>query len=251
MMRHRMIVPVARCTAGRRASFGCSRGRMVVYVPSRWSCSSSFRCCISSCRRTARSICRTTAVTLIGKIMCYAIVALAMDLIWGYTGILSLGHGLFFALGGYAMGMYLMRSIGHDGVIPERPAGLHGVPRLEGTIPGTGASPTTSGMRRCWWCWCPGCSRFVFGFFAFRSRIKGVYFSIITQALTYAFMLLFFRNDTGFGGNNGFTDFKRILGLSDHRAGDAHGAVRAHRRRAARAFCCSAAGSSRPSSAAC
>ena len=85
----------------------------------------------------------------------------------------------------------------------------------------------------------------MFGFFAFRSRIKGVYFSIITQALTYAFMLLFFRNDTGFGGNNGFTDFKRILGLPDRRAGDAGGAVRAHRRRAARLRCCSAASSSR------
>ncbi len=152
------------------------------------------------------------SVTLIGKIMCYAIVALAMDLIWGYTGILSLGHGLFFALGGYAMGMYLMRSIGRDGVyhsdLPDFMVFLDWK-----------AYP---------WYWSftdhflyaallvvlvPGVLAFVFGYFAFRSRIKGVYFSIITQALTYAFMLLFFRNDTGFGGNNGFTDFKRILGF--------------------------------------
>src|SRR5438552_10047380 len=152
-------------------------------------------------------------VSLAGKIMCYAIVALAMDLIWGYTGILSLGHGLFFALGGYAMGMYLMRSIGHDGVyhsdLPDFMVFLDWK-----------AYP---------WYWSftdhflyaallvvlvPGVLAFVFGYFAFRSRIKGVYFSIITQAMTYAFMLLFFRNDTGFGGNNGFTDFKRILGFS-------------------------------------
>ena len=97
----------------------------------------------------------------------------------------------------------------------------------------------------------PGILAFVFGFFAFRSRIKGVYFSIITQALTYAFMLLFFRNDTGFGGNNGFTDFKRILGFPDHRAGDARRAVRDHRRRAARLPAASAARSCTPSSAAC
>jgi urea transport system permease protein len=151
-------------------------------------------------------------VTLLGKILCYAIVALAMDLIWGYAGILSLGHGLFFALGGYAMGMYLMRSIGRDGVyksdLPDFMVFLDWK-----------AYP---------WYWSftehfayalllvvlvPGALAFVFGYFAFRSRIKGVYFSIITQALTYAFMLLFFRNDTGFGGNNGFTDFKRILGF--------------------------------------
>src|SRR5271155_1274205 len=151
-------------------------------------------------------------VTLIGKIMCYAIVALAMDLIWGYTGILSLGHGLFFALGGYAMGMYLMRSIGHEGVyqsdLPDFMVFLD--------------------WKKYPWYWSftdhfwyaamlivlvPGLVALIFGFFAFRSRVKGVYFSIITQALTYASMLLFFRNDTGFGGNNGFTDFKRILGF--------------------------------------
>jgi len=150
-------------------------------------------------------------VTLGGKIMCYAIVALAMDLIWGYTGILSLGHGVFFALGGYAMGMYLMRSIGHDGVYKSDLADFM-------VFLDWKAYPWYwSFTDHFWYCallvvLVPGLLAFVFGFFAFRSRIKGVYFSIITQALTYAFMLLFFRNDTGFGGNNGFTDFKRILG---------------------------------------
>jgi urea transport system permease protein len=152
------------------------------------------------------------AVSLIGKIMCYAMCALAMDLIWGYTGILSLGHGLFFALGGYAMGMYLMRQIGTDGnyksELPDFMVFLDWK-----TLP---------------WHWyfsdsfiatlllvvlAPGLLALVFGYFAFRSRIKGVYFSIITQAMTFAFMLLYFRNETGFGGNNGFTDFKRILGV--------------------------------------
>ncbi|WP_454907353.1 urea ABC transporter permease subunit UrtC [Variovorax gossypii] len=152
------------------------------------------------------------AVALVGKIMCYAICALAMDLIWGYTGILSLGHGLFFALGGYMMGMYLMRQIGRDGNyksdLPDFMVFLDWK-----TLP---------------WHWTfsdsfiatlilivavPGLIAFVFGFFAFRSRIKGVYFSIITQAMTFAAMLLFFRNETGFGGNNGFTDFKRILNI--------------------------------------
>ena len=142
-------------------------------------------------------------VRLLGKIMCYAICALAMDLIWGYTGILSLGHGLFFALGGYVMGMYLSRQ-------------------------SVGAEELFLAWKELPWFWAlsdsfiatfilifavPGVVAFVFGWFAFRSRIKGVYFSIITQALTYAAMLLFFRNETGFGGNNGFTDFKQILGM--------------------------------------
>jgi urea transport system permease protein len=153
------------------------------------------------------------AVTLAGKIMCYAIVALAMDLIWGYTGILSLGHGLFFALGGYAMGMYLMRSIGHDGVYKSD------LPDFMVFLDWKAYPWYWSFTEHFWYAallvvLVPGLLAFVFGFFAFRSRIKGVYFSIITQALTYAFMLLFFRNDTGFGGNNGFTDFKRILGFS-------------------------------------
>jgi urea transport system permease protein len=153
------------------------------------------------------------AVALIGKIMCYAICALAMDLIWGYTGILSLGHGLFFALGGYAMGMYLMRQIGRDG-------------NYKSDLPDF---MVFLDWKELPWHWTfsdsfiatlvlivavPGIVAFVFGYFAFRSRIKGVYFSIITQAMTFAAMLLFFRNETGFGGNNGFTDFKRILGIA-------------------------------------
>ncbi|WP_313571701.1 urea ABC transporter permease subunit UrtC, partial [Comamonas terrigena] len=152
------------------------------------------------------------AVRLLGKIMCYAICALAMDLIWGYTGILSLGHGLFFALGGYVMGMYLMRQIGTDG-------------SYQSSLPDF---MVFLDWKEYPWHWAlsdsfvatvilvlavPGVLAFVFGWFAFRSRIKGVYFSIITQAMTYAAMLLFFRNETGFGGNNGFTDFKRILGM--------------------------------------
>ena len=151
------------------------------------------------------------AVALLGRIMCYAICALAMDLIWGYTGILSLGHGLFFALGGYVMGMYLMRQIGRDGSygsdLPDFMVFLdwkelpwHWL--LSGSFAATLILVVVV----------PGLVAFVFGYFAFRSRIQGVYFSIITQALTYAAMLLFFRNETGLGGNNGFTDFKRILG---------------------------------------
>ena len=152
-------------------------------------------------------------VTLIGKIMCYAIVAVAMDLVWGYTGILSLGHGLFFALGGYAFGMYLMRQIGRDG-------------QYQSSMPDFMVFLDWKEFPWHWWMsdhfwWCallvvavPGLLAFVFGFFAFRSRVRGVYFSIITQALTFAAMLLFFRNNTGFGGNNGFTDFKRILGYT-------------------------------------
>src|SRR5215831_6360001 len=149
-------------------------------------------------------------VTLIGKIMCYAIVALAMDMIWGYTGILSLGHGLFFALGGYAMGMYLMRSIGRDGVYQSD------LPDFMVFLDWKNYPWYWSFTDHLWYAallvvLVPGLLAFVFGYFAFRSRIKGVYFSIITQALTYAAMLLFFRNATGFGGNNGLTDFKRIL----------------------------------------
>jgi len=150
-------------------------------------------------------------VTLLGKILCYAVVAVAMDLIWGYAGILSLGHGLFFALGGYAFGMYLMRGIGRDG-------------SYQSDLPDFMVFLDWKALPWFWWnsdsfLWSlflvvavPGLLAWIFGYFAFRSRIKGVYFSIITQALTYAAMLLFFRNETGFGGNNGFTDFKRILG---------------------------------------
>ena len=152
------------------------------------------------------------AVALVGKIMCYAICALAMDLIWGYTGILSLGHGLFFALGGYMMGMYLMRQIGRDGNyksdLPDFMVFLDWK-----TLPWHWTFSDSFVATLVLIVAVPGLIAFVFGFFAFRSRIKGVYFSIITQALTFAAMLLFFRNETGFGGNNGFTDFKRILGI--------------------------------------
>ena len=151
-------------------------------------------------------------VSLLGKILCYAICALAMDLIWGYTGILSLGHGLFFALGGYAMGMYLMRQIGRDGQyrmdMPDFMVFLNWK-----TYPWHWTFSDNFVFQMAMVVLAPALLAFVFGFFAFRSRIKGVYFSIITQALTFAAMLLFFRNETGFGGNNGFTDFKRILDL--------------------------------------
>jgi urea transport system permease protein len=151
-------------------------------------------------------------VTLVGKMMCYCVVALAMNLIWGYTGILSLGHGVFFALGGYAFGMYLMRMIGHEGQYQSD------LPDFMVFLDWKAYPWYWSFTDHFWYSallvvLAPAILAFVFGFFAFRSRIKGVYFSIITQAMTFAFMLLFFRNDTGFGGNNGFTDFKRILGF--------------------------------------
>ena len=150
----------------------------------------------------------TYAITLLGKIMCYALVAVAMDLIWGYGGILSLGHGLFFALGGYAFGMYLMRQASGAG-LPEFMVFLDWK-----ELPWFWLGSDSFGWAAVLVIALPAAVAFVFGYFAFRSRIKGVYFSIITQALTYAAMLLFFRNETGFGGNNGFTDFKRILGYS-------------------------------------
>jgi len=152
-------------------------------------------------------------LTLIGKFMCFAILALAMDLIWGFGGILSLGQGLFFALGGYAFGMYLMREIGLDGVykspLPDFMVFLDWK-----AYPWYWAGTDSFGFALALTVLVPGLVAFVFGWLAFRSRIKGVYFSIITQALTFAAMLAFFRNDMGFGGNNGFTDFKRILGYS-------------------------------------
>jgi len=152
------------------------------------------------------------AVALLGKFMCYALAALALDLVWGYAGILSLGHGLFFALGGYAHGMYLMRAIGQDGVYQSN------VPDFMVFLNWQDYPWYWTFTEHFWYAMLlvvlvPGVLAFLFGYFAFRSRIKGVYFSIITQALTFAAMLLFFRNDTGFGGNNGFTDFKRILGF--------------------------------------
>src|SRR3954465_10827899 len=155
----------------------------------------------------------TQTIPLLGKFLAFGIAALAMDLLWGYAGILSLGHGLFFALGGYGMGMYLMRSMAGEGVyrsaLPdfmvfldwkELPWYWHGFQHF-GFAAGV---PLLV----------PGALALVFGWFAFRSRIRGVYLSIVTQALTYAAMLLFFQNATGFGGNNGLTDFKHLLGRS-------------------------------------
>jgi urea transport system permease protein len=154
------------------------------------------------------------AVTLVGKYLCYALLALAVDLVWGFCGILSLGHAAFFALGGYAMGMYLMRQIGTRGV--------YGHPVLPDFM-------VFLNWKELPWFWhgfdmfwfaalmvmlVPGVLALVFGWLAFRSRVTGVYLSIITQAMTFALMLAFFRNDMGFGGNNGFTDFKDILGFN-------------------------------------
>jgi len=155
----------------------------------------------------------TFTVTLVGKYLCYAMLALAVDLVWGYCGILSLGHGAFFALGGYAMGMHLMRQIGDRGV--------YGNPLL----PDFMVFLNWSELPWYWWGFSsfpfamlmvvlvPGLLAFAFGWFAFRSRVTGVYLSIITQALTYALLLAFFRNEMGFGGNNGLTDFKELLGF--------------------------------------
>ena len=152
-------------------------------------------------------------IPLIGKFLCFALVGLAMDLVWGYTGVLSLGHAVFFSLGGYAMGMYLMRAIGTEGVyrseLPDFMVFLDWK-ELPWYWRGFDHFAFAAGMALI----VPGVLALIFGFFAFRSRIKGVYFSIITQALTYALMLLMFRNETGFGGNNGLTDFKRLLGYS-------------------------------------
>src|SRR5881628_2077037 len=161
----------------------------------------------------------TYLVALFGKYVCYAILALAIDLIWGYCGILSLGHGAFFALGGYAMGMYLMRQIGGRGV--------YGNPLLPDFMVFLNwkALPWYwNGFDMLWFAALmvivvPGLLAFVFGWFAFRSRVTGVYLSIITQAMTYALLLGFFRNAFGFGGNNGLTDFKDILGFPVQAAG--------------------------------
>ncbi len=156
----------------------------------------------------------TYVVSLFGKYVCYAILALSIDLIWGYCGILSLGHGAFFALGGYAMGMYLMRQIGTRGVyadpiLPDFMVFLnwHELPIYWYGFQHVAYAALMVVL-------VPGVLAFVFGWFAFRSRVTGVYLSIITQALTYALMLGFFRNNFGFGGNNGLTDFKDILGFN-------------------------------------
>src|SRR5262245_4901037 len=153
-------------------------------------------------------------VALFGKYICYALLALSIDLIWGYCGILSLGHGAFFALGGYAMGMYMMRQIGTRGVyahptLPDFMVFLNW-PELPVFWYGFQFFPYAALMVLL----VPGALAFVFGWFAFRSRVTGVYLSIITQALTFALMLAFFRNNFGFGGNNGLTDFKDILGFN-------------------------------------
>jgi urea transport system permease protein len=156
----------------------------------------------------------TYVMSLFGKYVCYAILALSIDLIWGYCGILSLGHGAFFALGGYAMGMYLMRQIGTRGVyadpiLPDFMVFLnwHELPIYWYGFQHFAYAALMVVL-------VPGLLAFVFGWFAFRSRVTGVYLSIITQALTYALMLGFFRNNFGFGGNNGLTDFKDILGFN-------------------------------------
>jgi urea transport system permease protein len=153
------------------------------------------------------------AVALFGKYLCYALLALALDLVWGYCGILSLGHGAFFALGGYAMGMYLMRQIGARGVYanPDLPDFM--VFLNWHTLPFTWWGFSSFAYACLMVLLVPGALAAAFGWFAFRSRVTGVYLSIITQALTYALLLAFFRNDMGFGGNNGLTDFKDLLGF--------------------------------------
>jgi len=155
----------------------------------------------------------TYMVSLYGKYLCLALLALSVDLIWGYCGILSLGHGAFFALGGYAMGMYLMRQIGDRGVYgnPELPDFMVFLNWTE--LPWYWYGFDNFGFAMLMVLLAPGVLAFVFGWFAFRARVTGVYLSIITQAMTYALLLAFFRNDMGFGGNNGLTDFKDILGL--------------------------------------
>lgn len=155
----------------------------------------------------------TFTVTLLGKFLCYALLALSVDLIWGYCGILSLGQGAFFSLGGYAMGMYLMRQIGARGQYgnPELPDFM--VFLNWDHLPWYWHGFDSFGFALLMVVLVPGLLAFVFGWLAFRSRVTGVYFSIITQALTYALMLAFFRNEMGFGGNNGLTDFKDILGF--------------------------------------
>jgi urea transport system permease protein len=152
-------------------------------------------------------------VSLYGKYLCLALLALSVDLIWGYCGILSLGHGAFFALGGYAMGMYLMRQIGDRGVYgnPDLPDFMVFLNWTD--LPWYWYGFDNFGFAMLMVLLVPGILAFVFGWFAFRARVTGVYLSIMTQAMTYALLLAFFRNDMGFGGNNGLTDFKDILGL--------------------------------------
>ena len=155
----------------------------------------------------------TYVVSLLGKYLCYALLALSIDLVWGFCGVLSLGHGAFFALGGYAMGMYLMRQIGSRGVY-----GHTELPDFMVFLNWQELPWYWYGFDQFWFAalmavLVPGLLAFAFGWFAFRSRVTGVYLSIITQAMTFALLLAFFRNDMGFGGNNGLTDFKEILGF--------------------------------------
>ena len=165
----------------------------------------------------------TYLVALFGKYICYAMLALSIDLIWGYAGILSLGHGAFFALGGYAMGMYLMRQIGTRGVYanPMLPDFMVFLNWQELPFYWYGFNHFAYAALMIFLV--PGLLAFVFGWFAFRSRVTGVYLSIITQAMTYALMLGFFRNNFGFGGNNGLTDFKDILGFNVQTEGTRNG----------------------------
>src|SRR5574344_1008295 len=161
----------------------------------------------------------SNTITLFGKYLCYALLAVSLDLIWGYLGILSLGHAAFFALGGYVMGMYLMRQIGDRGVygnaeLPDFMVFLNWS-ELPWFWQGVGHFPVALLLILL----VAGILAFVFGFLAFRSRVTGVYLSIMTQALTYALMLAFFRNEMGLGGNNGLTDFKDLLGVSLHAPG--------------------------------
>jgi len=156
----------------------------------------------------------TYTLTLLGKYLCFALLAVALDLVWGYCGILSLGHGAFFALGGYAMGMYLMRQIGDRGVY-----GNPDLPDFMVFLDWSELPWYWQGFDMFWFAMVmvvlvPGILAFVFGYLAFRSRVTGVYLSIMTQAMTYALLLAFFRNEMGFGGNNGLTDFKEILGFN-------------------------------------
>lgn len=156
----------------------------------------------------------TYVVSLLGKYLCFALLAIALDLVWGYCGILSLGHSAFFALGGYAMGMYLMHQIGDRGVY-----GNPDLPDFMVFLNWQELPWYWYGFDMFWFAFLmvmvvPGLLAFIFGWLTFRSRVTGVYLSIITQALTYALMLAFFRNEMGFGGNNGLTDFKDILGFS-------------------------------------
>lgn len=155
----------------------------------------------------------TYMISLMGKYLCYALLALSVDLIWGYCGILSLGHGAFFSLGGYAMGMYMMRQIGDRGVYgnPELPDFMVFLNWQE--LPWYWSGFDSFWVAALMVMLVPGLLAFIFGWFAFRSRVTGVYFSIITQAMTYALLLAFYRNDMGFGGNNGLTDFKDLLGF--------------------------------------